>query len=56
MSRYKALWLKADEIYIRGMLPKRLEEIRRKVMELIPKLKMDAQVVCAKGTCAVSDH
>jgi len=56
MSRYKALWLKADEIYIRGMLPKRREEIRRKVMEWIPKLKMDAQVVCANGTCAVSDH
>ena len=56
MSRYKALWLKADEIYIRGLLPQRREEIRRKIMEWIPKLKMDAQVVCAKGICNVSDH
>jgi protein tyrosine/serine phosphatase len=56
MSRYKALWLKADEIYIRGLLPQRRDEIRRKVMEWIPKLKMDAQVVCENGTCAVSDH
>jgi len=56
MSRYKALWLKADEIYIRGLLPKRREEIRRKIMEWLPKLKMDAQVVCANGTCAVSDQ
>jgi uncharacterized membrane protein YheB (UPF0754 family) len=50
MSRYKALWLKADEIYIQGLLPQRRDEIRRKVMEWIPKLKMDAQVVCANGT------
>ena len=56
MSRYKALWLKADEIYIRGLLPQRRDEIQRKVMEWIPKLKMDAQVVCENGTCAVSDH
>ena len=56
MSRYKGLWLKADEIYIRGLLPQRREEIRRKIMEWIPKLKMDAQVFCANGTCAVSDH
>ena len=56
MSRYEALWLEAAEIYIRGLLPKRREEIRRKVMEWIPKLKMDAQVVCANGTCTVSDH
>jgi hypothetical protein len=56
MRLYKALWLKADEIYIRGLSPKRREEIRRKSMEWIPKLKMDAQIVCANGTCIVSDH
>lgn len=56
MRLYKALWLKADEIYIHGLSPKRHEEIRRKGMEWIPKLKMDAQIVCANGTCTVSDH
>jgi protein tyrosine/serine phosphatase len=56
MRRYKVLWLEADEIYIRGLLPKRREEIRRKIMEWIPKLKMDVQVVCANGTCVVSDQ
>jgi protein tyrosine phosphatase (PTP) superfamily phosphohydrolase (DUF442 family) len=56
MSRYKALWLKADEIYIRGLSPKRREEIRRKAVEWMPKLKMDAQVVCANGACAVLDQ
>ena len=55
MSRYKALWLKADEKYIRGLSTKRREEIRRKIVEWIPKLKMDAQVVCTNGTCVVSD-
>ncbi len=56
MSRYKGLWLKADEIYIRGLSPKRREEIQRKIMEWIPKLKMDSQVVCTNGTCVVSDQ
>jgi len=56
MSRYKALWLTADKKYIRGLSAKRHEEIRRKIEEWIPKLKMDAHVVCTNGTCIVSDH
>jgi len=56
MKGSQGLWFIADAHYIRGLLPKRREEIRRKVMEWIPKLKMDAQVVCAIGTCAVSDQ
>jgi protein tyrosine/serine phosphatase len=56
MRPYQGLWFKADEKYIRGLSPKRREEIRRKVMGWIPKLNMDAQVVCANRTCAVSDH
>ena len=56
MRAYQGRWFKADERYIRGLLPRRREEIRRKVLEWIPKLKMDAQVVCAKGICDVSDY
>ena len=56
MRGFHGLWFIADAHYIRGLLPKRREEIRRKVTEWIPKLKMDAQVVCANGRCAVSDH
>ncbi len=56
MRRYQGQWFEADAKYIRGLLPERREEIRRKVMEWIPKLKKDAQVVCANGTCAVSDR
>jgi protein tyrosine phosphatase (PTP) superfamily phosphohydrolase (DUF442 family) len=56
MRRYHGLWLAADVKYIQGLLPERRDEIRRKVMEWIPKLKKDAQVVCANGTCAVLDH
>jgi protein tyrosine/serine phosphatase len=55
MGRYQEWWFKADAKYIRA-LSKRREEIRHKVMEWIPKLKKDAQVVCANGTCVVSDH
>ena len=55
MRRYRGQWFKADAKYIRA-LSKRREEIRRKVMEWIPKLKMDAKVVCANGICAVSDQ
>ena len=54
--RYRGQWFKADEKYIRGLLPKRREEIRHRIMEWIPKLKKDAQVVCANGTCVISDH
>jgi hypothetical protein len=56
MGRYRGLWFKADAEYIRGLSPKRRNEIRDKVMMWIPKLKMDAQVVCTNGICAVSDH
>jgi protein tyrosine/serine phosphatase len=56
MRHYQGFWFKADEKYIRRLLPKRREEIRSKIMEWIPKLKMDAQVVCSNGTCIVSDH
>lgn len=56
MSRYKSLWLIADKLYIRGLTTQRQEEIRRQVEEWIPKLKMDAQVVCTNGTCIVSER
>ena len=56
MRPYQGLWFKADEKYILGLLPNHREEIRRKIMGWIPKLKMNALIVCAKGTCAVSDH
>jgi protein tyrosine phosphatase len=54
MGRYQGWWFKADAKYIRA-LSKQSEEIRHKVMEWIPKLKKDDQVVCANGTCVVSD-
>jgi len=55
MRLYEGPWFKADAKYIRA-LSKRREEIRHKVIEWIPKLKKDAQVVCANGVCAVSDQ
>jgi protein tyrosine phosphatase (PTP) superfamily phosphohydrolase (DUF442 family) len=56
MGLYQGWWFKANAKYIQGFSPKRREEIRHRVKEWIPKLKMAAKVVCAKGTCAVSDH
>jgi len=56
MRRYRGIWFEADEEYIRGLSPERREEIRRHVMEWIPKLKKDARIVCQNGTCIVSDH
>lgn len=55
MRAYEGPWFKADAKYVRA-LSKRREEIRRKVMEWIPKLKMDAKIVCVNGICAVSDQ
>lgn len=55
MRRYWAgPWFASDAKYIRALY-KRREEIRHRVTEWVPKLKMDAQVVCANGVCAVSD-
>ena len=55
MRLYQGLWFKADEEYIMGLSPKRCEDIRDKVMQWIPKLKMDVQIVCANGICNFSD-
>jgi len=56
MGRYQGQWFEADASYIRGLSPKHREEIRRKVMEWIPKLKEDAQIVCEKRACAISNR
>jgi protein tyrosine/serine phosphatase len=56
MGRYQGQWFEADASYIRGLSPECRKEIRRKVMEWIPKLKKDAQIVCEKGACAISDR
>ena len=55
MRRYRGLWFTVDAAYIRGLTPARREDIRRKAAEWIPKLHPDARVVCANGTCLVSD-
>lgn len=56
MKRYQGQWFEADATYIRELSAQRREEIRRKVVEWIPKLKMDARVVCENGACTVSDQ
>jgi len=55
MERYRGQWFETDANYIRGLVPERREEIRRKIMKWIPKLKRDAQVICTNGTCIVVD-
>ena len=55
MGLNRGPWSKADAKYIRG-LSKRREEFWNKIMEWIPKLKKNGQVVCANGICVVSDH
>jgi len=54
MRRNRGNWLAVDEEYVRGLSPHHLEEIRRKMAEWIPKLKMDARVVCSNGACVIS--
>jgi hypothetical protein len=53
MWRYRGPWSGADARYIQG-LSKHRDEIRHKVAEWIPRVKRDARVVCAEGTCVVS--
>ena len=54
MGRYQGQWFETDANYIRGLVPERREEIRRKMIEWIPKLKRDAQIICTNGTCVVA--
>ncbi len=54
LRRNRGNWLEVDEKYVRGLSPHHLEEIRRKMAEWIPKLQMDARVVCSKGAYAIS--
>lgn len=56
MGRYRGLWFEADAGYIRSLSPEHREEIRRNVMEWMPELKVDAQIVCGKGACAASSR
>jgi len=56
LRRNRGNWLKVDEKYVRSLSPHHLEEIRRKMTEWIPRLKMDARIVCSKGVCAVSHN
>ena len=53
MRRYQGWWFEADAGYIRRLSPERREEIRRKVIEWIPQLERDSQIVCENGKCDV---
>lgn len=55
MRRDQGLWFQTDAYYIRRLSPKRRAEILGKVMEWMPRLQRDAQVVCANGRCVVAD-
>jgi protein tyrosine phosphatase (PTP) superfamily phosphohydrolase (DUF442 family) len=55
MWQHRGPWSGADANYIRS-LSNRRNEIRQKAAEWIPKVKMDARVVCAEGKCAVTSH
>jgi len=54
ISRYQGWWFESGSEYIRGLSPERREEIRRKVIEWIPQLKRDSQIVCENGKCDIS--
>lgn len=56
MRRYQGRWFEADSGYIRSLSAERREKIRRKVIEWIPKLERDSQIVCENGKCDVSKH
>ena len=53
LSRYGGAWSAPDSKYILT-LSRRGDEMRRRVAEWVPKVKSDAQVVCADGRCSVA--
>jgi protein tyrosine phosphatase (PTP) superfamily phosphohydrolase (DUF442 family) len=55
MWQHRGPWSRADANYIRSLSGRR-DEMRRRVTEWVPKVKRDARVVCAGGTCTVSSY
>lgn len=56
MRRYHGIWFSTSARYIRALSPRRIDAIRRKAKARQSHAKEDAQVVCAKGTCTVTDR
>jgi len=55
MGRYKGLWFEADSAYIKTLTPAHREAIRAKIAAWIPQLQPASRIVCADGTCTVSE-
>jgi protein tyrosine phosphatase (PTP) superfamily phosphohydrolase (DUF442 family) len=55
MGSYQGQWFKTDTKYIRG-LSRRRDKIMNQVKEWAPELKSDAQIICEKGTCVISEQ
>lgn len=54
MERYKGVWFDADAKYIRSLTPERRANIEKQIETWIPRLRREAQFVCADGRCSVS--
>ena len=56
MRRYRAPWFESNAKYIRALVPERRAKIRRQALAWIPRLKRDARISCASGSCVVTDR
>lgn len=59
MRRYHAPWFASNAKYLRALVPERRAKIQRQSLAWIPRLKRDARINCAGGSCAVTagyDH
>jgi protein tyrosine/serine phosphatase len=51
MQKYGGFWSKSDADYIRTLTPQRRSVIERRVVDLMPRVKRKAAIVCSGGKC-----
>jgi protein tyrosine/serine phosphatase len=53
MGKYGGLWFKHDADYIRTLTPQRRAELEQRIVDWIPRLQRDAQILCSNTICTV---
>ncbi len=56
MKRYGGVWFELDATYIRSLTAQRRSELEAQISAWAPRLRREATVICADGTCGVSSN
>jgi len=53
MGKYGGFWFKLDADYIRTLTPQRRAELEQRIIDWIPRIQRDAQILCSNTICTV---